>query len=82
MLEAHISILAITVLLCVVLDGFPVRGSNRDPLGGCRVFLHSPGIFQGSGPFFVLHHPVRDPAVNYGCWIPCLLTSSESGSPA
>ena len=30
---------AITVLLCVVLDGFPVWGSNWGPLGGCRVFL-------------------------------------------
>ena len=29
----------ITILLYVVLDVFPVRGSNRGPLGGCKVFF-------------------------------------------
>ena len=28
-----------TLLLYVVLDSFPVWGSNRGPLGGCRVFF-------------------------------------------
>ena len=51
-------------IITIVLDGFPVWGLNRGPLGGCRVFLHSPGIYPGSGLFFFHHCPIRDPAVN------------------
>ena len=46
-----------TLLLYVVLNSFPVRGSNRRPLGGCRVFFirlafQDQGRFFSNGSFF------------------------------
>ena len=46
-----------TLLLYVVLNSFPVRGSNRRPLGGCRVFficlaVQDQGRFFSNGSFF------------------------------
>ena len=46
----------------------PVRGSNRGPLGGCRVSSFFWHILQNQGRFVVHHRPIRDPAVNF-----CLL---------
>ena len=43
-----------TLLLYVVLDSFPVWGSNRGPLGGCRVFFIRLAV-QDQAAFFVHH---------------------------